>query len=340
MRALDAFINSVCQLTRLNTQRRSKESLRSHAPYVKLLLLAVQELMALPQFAYEGVGYEALTEETFCNIYGRYRGLKLDGNAELERKYLDYKSEFVVGQLMTFPAFMSVSTDDSVADDFGDYVFFVFVKVRGARIAQLSQLPKEAEILVPPPSVFRIKAVAKVGTTKSFVGGHEVKSGGRLTITLEQESCPLAYLSQSASKSAVASSLVSGSVAAGSVPLAFASSGGAASQQLPSSAATSALSSLSDLSVPDVALIVSSHGASFEGYSSAIISNSLGGNVIDMLDIDDVTQLMQDMGIAANHKLVLKATFAGWKKNPETAFQALAAAKVSHHVVCKQQHCR
>ncbi len=79
--------------------------------------------MTLPYFVYEGVGY---------------RGLKLDGNAELKRKYLDYKTEFVVGQLMTFPAFMSVSTDDSVANDFGDYVFFVFVKVRGARIARLS----------------------------------------------------------------------------------------------------------------------------------------------------------------------------------------------------------
>ena len=141
--------------------------------------------MALPQFAYQGVGY---------------RGLKLDGNAELKRKYLDHKTEFVVGQLMTFPAFMSVSTDDSVADDFGDYVFFVFVKVRGARIAPLSQLPKEAEILVPPPSVFRIKAVAKFG--------------GKLTITLEQEACPLSYLSQAAPKSSGAHAVVSGGGAA------------------------------------------------------------------------------------------------------------------------------
>jgi hypothetical protein len=127
--------------------------------------------MALPDFAYEGVGY---------------RGLKLDGNAELKRKYLGHQTEFCVGRLMTFPAFMSVSTDDSVADDFGDYVFFVFVKVRGARIAQLSQSPDEAEIIVPPPSVFRIKAVAKFG--------------GKLTITLEQESCPLTYLSKPASE--------------------------------------------------------------------------------------------------------------------------------------------
>ena len=59
------------------------------------------------------------------------------------------------------------------------------------------------------------------------------------------------------------------------------------------------------------------------------MSNSFGGNVIDMLDINDITQLMESMGIATNHKLVLKATFAGWKKNPETAFQALATAKAS-----------
>ena len=132
-------VSAFCIASHAFDQRRSQFSLRYHAPFVKLLLLAVEELMALPQFAYQGVGY---------------RGLKLDGNAELKRKYLDHKTEFVVGQLMTFPAFMSVSTDDSVADDFGDYVFFVFVKVRGARIAPLSQLPKEAEILVPPPPFF------------------------------------------------------------------------------------------------------------------------------------------------------------------------------------------
>ncbi len=43
-----------------------------------------------------------------------------------------------------------------------------------------------------------------------------------------------------------------------------------------------------------------------------------------MLDMDDVTQLMEAMGFATNHKLVLKATFASWKKNPDTAFKALA----------------
>ena len=67
----------------------------------------------------------------------------------------------------------------------------------------------------------------------------------------------------------------------------------------------------------------------FEGYSAAIIANSFGGDVIDALDMNDVTQLMESMGIATNHKLVLKATFASWKKNPDAAFEALAAAKVA-----------
>ena len=84
---------------------------------------------------------------------------------------------------------------------------------------------------------------------------------------------------------------------------------------------------------------VSCKGAAFEAYSAAIISNSFGGDVIDMLDIDDVTQFMESMGFATNHKLLLKATFANWKKNPDAAFEALAAAKVARatHVCVLQR---
>jgi FtsZ-interacting cell division protein ZipA len=49
-----------------------------------------------------------------------------------------------------------------------------------------------------------------------------------------------------------------------------------------------------------------------------------------MLDINDVTQLMESMGISTHHRLVLKATFTGWKKSPGAAFEALASAKVAH----------
>jgi hypothetical protein len=74
---------------------------------------------------------------------------------------------------------------------------------------------------------------------------------------------------------------------------------------------------------------VASRGAAFEGYSAAIVSSSFGGDVIDMLDLNDVTQLMESMGISTHHRLVLKATFATWKKNPGAAFEALASAKVA-----------
>jgi hypothetical protein len=87
--------------------------------------------------------------------------------------------------------------------------------------------------------------------------------------------------------------------------------------------------SLSQLSVPDVALIVSCRGTAFEGYSPAIISNGLGGDVIDMLDVNDLEKLMESMAISTNHRLVLKATFSAWKQNPDKAFEALATAKVA-----------
>jgi hypothetical protein len=49
--------------------------------------------------------------------------------------------------------------------------------------------------------------------------------------------------------------------------------------------------------------------------------------------MEDVTQLMEAMGFATNHKLVLKATFKSWKKNLDTAFEALAAAKVRAYLL-------
>jgi hypothetical protein len=69
-------------------------------------------------------------------------------------------------------------------------------------------------------------------------------------------------------------------------------------------------------------------------YCDAIMSNSFGGDVIDMLDMDYVTQLMESMGIATNHKLVLKSIYAGLKKNPDAAFEALTAAKVAPAMSC------
>jgi hypothetical protein len=74
---------------------------------------------------------------------------------------------------------------------------------------------------------------------------------------------------------------------------------------------------------------VASHGTDYERYSAAITSNGFDGSVVDMLDMNDVTQLMQSMGISISHGLRLKATFASWKKHPDAAFEALALAKVT-----------
>ena len=108
------------------------------------------------------------------------RGLKIAHNAELRQKFNDHKSGFPVGSLLTFAAFTSVSLDDKVANGFGDHVLFNFTRVRGVRIRALSAVPQEAEVLVPPPSVFRIIAAAMFH--------------GSLVVTLERVDSPLTYL--------------------------------------------------------------------------------------------------------------------------------------------------
>ena len=81
-----------------------------------------------------------------------------------------------MGSLLTFAAFTSVSLDDKVANGFGDHVLFNFTRVRGVRIRALSAVPQEAEVLVPPPSVFRILTVAMFH--------------GSLVVTLERVDSP------------------------------------------------------------------------------------------------------------------------------------------------------
>ena len=92
-----------------------------------------------------------------------------------------------MGSLITFAAFTSVSLDDKVANGFGDHVLFNFTRVRGVRIRALSAVPQEAEVLVPPPSVFRIMTVAMFH--------------GSLVVTLERgESTPEVHAAEPSAK--------------------------------------------------------------------------------------------------------------------------------------------
>ena len=133
------------------------------------------------------------------------RGLKIALNAELKGKFDTYKTSFVVGSLTTFPAFTSVSLDDKVANGFGDHVLFQFTRVRGVRIRALSQVPEEAEVLVPPPSVYRIVAVAMFH--------------GSLVVTLERVDSPLAYLLQPAPVLPVTHTKISSAAGGGAAAL-------------------------------------------------------------------------------------------------------------------------
>ena len=50
--------------------------------------------------------------------------------------------------------------------------------------------------------------------------------------------------------------------------------------------------------------------------------------------MSDLVQLMDAMGISGAHQVVLKASITSWKRNPDAAFQALAAAKVETAFYC------
>ena len=190
--------------------------------YCRLLLRATRCLLQQPEHVYEGPAYRCRRRSSALSVHAlRHalagRGLKIAHNAELRQKFNDHKSGFPVGSLITFAAFTSVSLDDKVANGFGDHVLFNFTRVRGVRIRALSAVPQEAEVLVPPPSVFRIIAAAMFH--------------GSLVITLERVDSPLTYLA---------------------LPPSLASSPAPA----PPAPAPVASLSLSLLSPPDVALIV------------------------------------------------------------------------------------
>ena len=197
--------------------------------YCRLLLRATRCLLEQPEHVYEGPAYRCRRRSPARSVPAlphalAGRGLKIAHNAELRHKFNDHKSGFPVGSLLTFAAFTSVSLDDKVANGFGDHVLFNFTRVRGVRIRALSAVSQEAEVLVPPPSVFRIIAAAMFH--------------GSLVVTLERVDSPLTYLA---------------------LPPSLASSPAPA----PPAPAPVASLSLSLLSPPDVALIVRAAAADF-----------------------------------------------------------------------------
>jgi TPR repeat protein len=131
-----SYVNDI-----LNSEDR--KGLESIAPFVRLLMKALYALEA------SGYGVEAQA----------YRGLKIADNPTLSHKYDNYKTELAVGTIVTFTGFTSVSVVDTASEEFGDALFYHFLKIRGVNISSLSKYPNESELLVMPPVVFRISGV-------------------------------------------------------------------------------------------------------------------------------------------------------------------------------------
>eukprot|EP00933_Yihiella_yeosuensis_P023295 TRINITY_DN18145_c0_g2_i1.p1 TRINITY_DN18145_c0_g2~~TRINITY_DN18145_c0_g2_i1.p1 ORF type:complete len:370 (+),score=84.24 TRINITY_DN18145_c0_g2_i1:77-1186(+) len=147
-------------------QSRSVAKINNQAPFMRLLLQAVRALKAAGKpFTYSGPAY---------------RGVRVASSPALKQQYENYATKFQVGNRLTFAAFTSLSLSDRTAENFGDQILFQFTRVKGVRIAAISAIPSELEILVEPPAVFEIKSCAKFH--------------GVLSVVLESVDSPLKYL--------------------------------------------------------------------------------------------------------------------------------------------------
>jgi NAD:arginine ADP-ribosyltransferase len=129
---------------------RSPDASKHQAPFCKILIRAIRALAALPDCCYQGTAY---------------RGIRIAGDEphhrDLQSKYANHHEAYPVGGRLTFAPFTSLTLSETVAEGFGDAIFFVFQNVRAVRIGALSAIGTEEEVLMEPPSVFRIIACAK-----------------------------------------------------------------------------------------------------------------------------------------------------------------------------------
>jgi WD40 repeat protein len=153
-----------------NPDNRNANSVVNQLPYMKYLLHS----------------YDAVCSSADQLIYTgpAFRGVSITISELLERKYRNWQTEYIVGNKLTFPSFTSVSLDMTIAEKFagkGERIIFKFSMVSGLRLENLSAIV-EQEVLLRPPAVFTIKAVA-------------MEVNKTLSLTLEMDlSSPLTYL--------------------------------------------------------------------------------------------------------------------------------------------------
>jgi hypothetical protein len=152
------------------------QRLQPYAAYAKMLLRAMLAVMKQPKLCYDGPAHRAFSTSH---------------DAELKRQCDSYAATFAAGTFLSFPSFFSATTSGTHLDESlsslqsskkssGDQVWMNFTRLRGVRSSSFSDFGFEDEIVVPPPSMFRIISAAKIH--------------GGLVLTLESVDSPLAYL--------------------------------------------------------------------------------------------------------------------------------------------------
>jgi hypothetical protein len=118
------------------------------APYTRLLIRGLHEMEA------HGYGVPKAA----------YRGEPTADNTELLRQHTNYQVEFARGKLKLHSAFTSISVDPTVADLFGadKALIYHFLSVSAVDISSVSRVPGHRELVVIPPSVFKVSGAFKV----------------------------------------------------------------------------------------------------------------------------------------------------------------------------------
>ena len=150
-----------------------------------------------------------------------YRGINIDLNPAMKQKYDTYETAFAVGTKITVPAPTSCTTSDHIASEFTNGIQLMIQNQSGVMMVpgQLSAF-EEDEVMPPFPSSYKVVARSKVQDT--------------VVVVMQALPSAVTYCSIASPST---------------LPLSSSAAGGGA-------AASSALRSLSELSAPDVALIV------------------------------------------------------------------------------------
>jgi hypothetical protein len=127
---------------------RDPDNLLNQLPFMKYLLQS-----------YDTVFRE---REEFVFAGPAFRGMNTAHSPDyLAIKYVNWQRDYAVGKKLTFPSFTSVSLDMTKAEQYardgsGQCIIYMFSKVIGLRLGELSS-EIEQEVLLKPPAVFIIQ---------------------------------------------------------------------------------------------------------------------------------------------------------------------------------------